>query len=136
MLVLPDPTDLDQVKDGYVRALLARRFNEMAQEDFTFEELGEFLLIEPGDTVAAIEDQGRIWVTRSPFNDVRYGEAGFAPCFETLEAHPGHCFEMVHILNDSGYGVIVIVPDKPGMDDELLRFCREYATPTPDVIAA
>jgi hypothetical protein len=42
---------------------------------------------------------------------------------------------MVHILNDSGYGVIVIVPDQPDIDEELLRFCREYATLTPDLIA-
>jgi hypothetical protein len=135
MLVLPDPSHLDRVQDGYIRALLTRRFRELAQEDFAYEELGEFLLIEPGDTAADLEARGRICVTSGPFNAACYGDAGFSPGFECLEEHAGHCFEMVHILNDSGYGVIVIVPDQPDIDEELLRFCREYATLTPDLIA-
>lgn len=135
MLVLPDPSHLDRVQDGYIRALLTRRFRELAQEDYRYEELGEFLLIEPGDTVADLEAQGRIWVTTGPFNAACYGDAGYSPSFECLEEHAGHCFEMVHILNDSGYGVIVIVPDRPDIDQELLRFCRGYATLTPDLIA-
>lgn len=135
MLVLREPADVAQVEDAYVRALLTRRFKEIFQEGYTYDELCLFVVAEPGDTASDIERDGGIWITTGPFNGARYGEPAFAPCFELLEQHPGHCFEMVHILNDSGYGVVVIVPENDRIDAELIRFSRQYATPTPEPIA-
>lgn len=127
MLVLRSPEDVGQVEDAYMRALLAQRFREMAVEGYTYDELGIFIVVQPGDTVVELEKEGGIWITSPLFGDAHYGDPDFAPCFEFLERHAGHCFEMVHILNDDGYGVIMIVPEIPGIDDVLLRFCNEYA---------
>lgn len=134
MISLRDPADLDQVTDPFIRALIAARFEALADEGAADDDLAEYLVVEAGDQIPALEAAGGIWITTSPFSDVRYGDEDFAPCFEMLEEHPGHCFEMVHILNDSGFAVITIVPDAPGVDEELLRFCREFAAPSPDQI--
>lgn len=129
MLLLRSPEDVERVEDAYMHALLAQRFRDIGVIGYAFDELGMFIVAEPGDTVSDIEHTGGIWITTSLFGDAKYGEEDFSPSFEVLEAHSGHCFELVHILNDDGYCVIVIVPETKGMDTELIRFCREYATP-------
>jgi len=130
MLLLRSPEDVERVEDAYMRALLDQRFRDIAVPGYSYDELGMFIVVEPGDTISDIERVGGIWITTGLFGDVKYGEEDFSPCFEVLEAHSGRCFEMAYILNDDGYGVIVIVPETNDMDAELMRFCREYATPT------
>jgi hypothetical protein len=134
MISLRDPAELNRVADPFVRALIAARFEALADEGVADDDLAEYHVVEAGDQVSALEAAGGIWITSSPFSDARYGDADFAPCFEMLEEHAGHCFEMVHVLNDSGFAVITLVPDAPGIDEELLQFCRKFATPSPDRI--
>jgi len=130
MLLLRSPEDVERVEDAYMRALLTQRFQDIAVPGYAYDELAMFIVVEPGDTVSDIERVGGIWITSSLFGNAKYGEDDFSPCFEVLEAHLGRCFEMVYILNNDGYGVIVIVPETNDMDAELMRFCQEYATPT------
>lgn len=130
MLLLRSPEDVARVEDAYMRALLTQRFQDIAVTGYAYDQLGLFLVAEPGDTASDIERTGGIWITTSLFGDTKYGEEDFAPSFEVMEAHSGHCFELVHILNDDGYCVIVLVPETNDMDAELIRFCREFATPT------
>lgn len=127
MLLLRKPEETAQIEDAYIRALLDQRFQEITIEGYTYEELGLFVLVEPGDTVADIEQASGAWITAGLFGDSRYGDPDFAPCFEFLERHVGHCFELVEIMNDAGYGVIVIIPEVDGIDEELMRFCHQYA---------
>lgn len=134
MISLRDPADLDRVADPFIRALIAARFATLAEEGVADDDLAEYLVVEAGDQIPALEAAGGIWITSSPFSDARYGDADFAPCFEMLEEHVGHCFEMVHVFDDAGSAVITIVPDAAGLDEDLLRFCREFATPSPDRI--
>ena len=134
MISLREPGDLGKVTDPFIRALIATRFEALADEGVADEDLAEYIIVETGDQISALEAAGGIWITSSPFSDARYGDEDFAPCFEMLEAHVGHCFEMVHVLNDSGFAVITLVPDAPGIDEELLQFCRKFATPSPDRI--
>lgn len=134
MRLLRNPEDTAQVEDAYIRALLDQRFQEITIEGYTYEDLGLFVLVEPGDTVADIEQASGAWITTGLFGDTRYGDPDFAPCFEFLERHMGHCFELVEIMNDAGYGVIVIIPEVDGIDEELMRFCYQYsevASPVP-----
>lgn len=130
MLLLRSPEDVERVEDVYMRALLTQRFQDIAVPGYAYDELGMFIVVEAGDKVSDIERVGGIWITTGLFGDTKYGEEDFSPSFEVLEAHSGHCFELVFILNDDGYGVIVIVPETKDMNAELISFCREYATPT------
>ena len=133
MIVLRDPTQLAQVEDAYIRDLIARRIEETTLEDED-EPLCLFVLAEPGDSVEAIEKAGGVSITTGVFTQAKYGDPDFVPTFEVLEEHPGHCFEMVHIMGGGDDGVSTIVPDVVGIDPELLRFCRAYAVavPAPD----
>lgn len=47
-----------------------------------------------------------------------------------MEEHPGGLYEMVFVLSDSGFGIVVLVPNQAGVDTDLLRMCAEYAEHT------
>lgn len=131
MLILRNPAAVREVSDPAIAALLALRFDQLSSDEPYDPDIhGFFIVVEPGDTVSALEAISGCWITRGLFSDARYGEPDFSPCFEVLEEHP-FCWEMVFVLNDGGYGVLFAIP-KSGIDDELLRFCREYAVPAPD----
>jgi len=130
MLILRDPSQLGQVENAYIRGLIAQRFQEITIDGYSCDDLGMFILAEPGDSIADLEKAGGVWISTGIFTDAKYGEPDFAPCFEVLEEHVGHCFEMVHILAGD-YGVCTVIPDQPDINSELLRFCREYAEPVP-----
>jgi len=66
--------------------------------------------------------------TLNPFDGSRYGESDFTPSFEALEEH-SHCFEMLFILSDNGFGIALFIPKHPGIDADLLAMCAEYAVP-------
>ena len=136
MIILRDPSALNQVEDTYIQSLIAQRFQEITIDGYDYDELGMFVLAQPGDTIADLEKASGIWISTGLFTEAAYGDPDFSPSHEVLEEHPGRCWEMVHILNDSGYGVITIVPDVVGIDPELLRFCKEFAVPVPETIPA
>lgn len=129
MVILRDPSVLGQVEDINIRDLIAQRFQEMAVDGNNYDDLGMFVLAQPGDSIADLENAGGTRITTDIFTDSKYGDPDFSPSFDLLEEHRGHCWEMVHILNDSGYAVITIIPSQDGIDRELLKFCREYAVP-------
>lgn len=130
MRALHNEDDLDGIADPGIRALVGQRFKELgAIEDYSLDELGTFWLIEPGDTVEAIEVATGCWINSSLFSDCRYGEPDYSPCHEVLEAHPS-CWEAVWIFNDGGFGAILFIPShQPGIDETLLAYCKEFATP-------
>lgn len=130
MIILRDPSALDQVEDAYIRGLIAQRFQEITIDGYDYDDLGLFVLAQPGDSIADLEKAGGVWITTGIFTEAKYGDPDFVPSFEVLEEHPGHCFEMVHIMGGD-YGVSTIIPDAAGIDPELLRFCKEYAVPIP-----
>lgn len=131
MLTLRDPADLARVASPAVRTYIAERLDEVAQcEDYDPDVMGQFSIVEPGDTIPEIERLAGCWLTRSPFGGPDFCSPGYAPSFETLEQHAGF-FEATWTMGDGDSGVVVIVPDAEGIDPLLLQFCRTYATPAP-----
>ena len=136
MRVFRDPKAANQVEDAELRRLLAQRFTEIClEEPYDPIDHGYFVLAEPGDTVDALEAETGCPIVSGYLDGLRYGEPGFAHSFECLEEHP-FCFEMVFVLDDGGFGVVLLIPKLPGMDAELLRLCGEYAELAPPVMAA
>lgn len=136
MIALHEPADTARIADAAIAALLAQRFEDVCQGDAYDPELhAQLFLVEPGDSIAAIEAAGGCRITRGLFDDTRYGEPGFTPNFELLEEHDSS-FELVFVENDGGQGVVIFVPKADGVDELLLGFCREYAVPAPDLKAA
>ena len=78
-------------------------------------ELGEFIIIQPGDTMAAIcKETGWPIV----MEDV--------PTFEWVQRH-GSVWELPFVLSDTGAGHVLFVPDAEGIDPDLLDLCRTHA---------
>ena len=130
MIVLRDPADVARVKDAAIAALLTQHFVELSIDVPYDPDIHGFLVgVEAGDTPEQLEQETGCWITSGLFSDAKYGEPGFVPSFEFLEELP-FCFEMVFVLNDGGFGVLFAIP-KTGIDENLLRYCKEFSTPAP-----
>jgi len=88
------------------------------------------LVVEPGDTVEAIERESGCPMLRNTFDDARFGDPEFTPAAEVIEEH-SNCYELVFIFSDDG-GVEIFVPKVDGIDPELLAMCRQFAVPARD----
>lgn len=127
---LHTPDDLVGVADVALARIIRQRFAELATyDDYNFDELAEFWLVEPGDTVETLEEVTRLPITHGWFSDVCHPDPDFAPAWEVLEVHATG-YEMVFVTSDSGHGTVLWIPAE-GTDPTLLAMCAKYATPAP-----
>lgn len=90
-------------------------------------EIAHFVIVQPGDTLSALENTIQFSVFQNPVDGARFGEPGYTPGWEWLADH-GHCFEMVWIMDDSGFGHVVIIPKEQGIEPALIDLCTAYAS--------
>ncbi len=132
MQVLRDRASIARLTDANLRALIEDCVQALIDvDDFSDSELRYVLTIvavEPGDALEPIEAQLGFPILSNRFDDTRFGDAAFTPCFELLEEHDGF-YEIVFVLSDDGFGVEVFVPKQPGVHSDLLAMCAAYATP-------
>ena len=129
MLILRDPAMASSIADPDIRALVEQRFVEiLAGEPYDYDQHGYMIVVESGDSVAALEDETSCPILHGLLDDNHYGHPDFAPSCEALEEHSG-CYEMVFILNDDGFGISIFIPKAAGIDADLLATCAEYAEP-------
>ena len=87
----------------------------------------ELVIVEPGDSI----DQIALALGASPLIDLDgnpFGDPDFSPWADWVEHHAdAQAYELAFALSDS-FTVALIVPDVPGIDPNLLAFCREYAS--------
>lgn len=132
MLVLRDPAAVDAITDPELRILLRQRFIALSQDGpYDSDVCGYFIVVKDGDMLEVLDKQLGFPVLTNRFNGKRYGEEGFAGCWEILEEHAS-CYEFVFVLSDDGYGVLVFVPKSGAVDPELLAMCRQYAVKAPE----
>lgn len=93
---------LDAVAEPSLQPILDRYRDMM--------DLAVLYIIEPGDTLAALEA-----ARERPFE-----------CWEFIDDHGGW-FEAVFIICDDGAGNVILVPDREGIDTALLTLCRNNA---------
>ncbi|MFT3962231.1 hypothetical protein [Propionivibrio sp.] len=130
MLILNDPETVARLTNAQVRQLIEQRIEEISAScPWDADELGPFVVVEPGDTAADLETVMGFSILRGLYDDSRFGDAAFAPAFEFAESHDDQLFELVYIVGDGGYGYNLIVINAPGIDPTLLAFCRTYAIP-------
>ena len=130
MRTLRDEAAIAALPDAALRRLIEKRVAEINEScPWDADELGYFIVVEPGDTAAALEAEMGFSVLRNLFDDTRFPHPDFAPAFEWAEVHPEGYFEVVFVVSDGGYGYDVFVADQPGIDPDLLAFCRTYAAP-------
>lgn len=124
MMTLREPADAAQVEEGDLKALITRRFEELTSPDYSWAELGYFVVAEAGDTIAEMEAAYPIAITTGHGCTAHYGQPGFISSFELIEEH-ATSYELVYVLDDSGFGVTLWVPKLPVT--ELVRFCSQFA---------
>lgn len=125
MIVLRDP---DQLPDHPIIAclstLLEQRFRDLSGDEvYDPDSHGYIVIAEPGDEVKALEEETGCPIFSDWFGDSHYPDADFTPSFEYLDDSP-LCYEMVFIINDGGFAVLLFVPKLTGIDADLLNMCR------------
>ena len=132
MVVITDQSQIAGVTDTHLRQLIERRIQEINECcPWDANELGPFIVVEPGDTAADLEPVMGFSVFEGIFDSSHFGDDDFAPSFEFAEAVSGGLFELVYVVSDSGYGYDIFVVNHPGVDPNLLAFCQTYAVPAP-----
>ena len=120
MLILKSPSSFDSITDHDILKLVKLRHDQMGDEMFD-----SVIIIEASDSLSEIEQEIGFSILTNLFDDVRYPDPDFVPCFEVLEDH-GCCYEMVFIFGDGDDAIEIFIP-KQGVDNELLAMCSQYA---------
>ena len=120
MLILKSPSSFDSITDHDILRLVKLRHSQLGDEMF-----GSVIIVEAGDTLSDIEEEIGFSILTNLFDDVRYPDPDFVPCFEVLEDH-GTFYEMVFILSDGDDAIEIFIP-KGGVDPLLLSMCSQFA---------
>jgi hypothetical protein len=84
----------------------------------------QFILVEPFDSIDALEQFTGCPIVTSWFSDAIYPHEDFAPSFEFIEEHHDF-YEMVFVLTDDNTTVFIIPKEK--VDPLLLKLCEEFS---------
>jgi hypothetical protein len=120
MLIIQNLSQLHSITDPDILKLVKLRHDQLGDEMF-----GSVIIIEAGDSLSDIEEEIGFSILTNLFDDIRYPDPDFVPCFEVLEDHGG-CYEMVFILSDCDEAVEIFIP-KHGVDPLLLSMCSQFA---------
>ena len=119
MLKIQNLSQLNLITDPDILKLVKLRHDQLGDELFD-----SVIIIEAGDSLSDIDQEIGFSILTNLFDDVRYPDPDFVPCFEVLEDH-GCCYEIVFILSDADDAIEIFIP-KHGVDNELLAMCTQY----------
>lgn len=129
MIEIKAPADVARIAALEIGTLIEDRIAALSEDEpYDANIHGCFVLWEQGDS---IEDFDRLLgfpLLANRFTGLRFGDSGFSPSFELVEEHLT-CFELVFVLSDDGYGVVMFVPKTANIDPSLLAMCRQYVIP-------
>lgn len=108
-------------------ALRARQLEDDTEPDVELGDLAHFHAVEPGDGMKEVKEALGFAVEINFVDERRFGDPDFVPSWEWIE-HQGGWFELAFVLSDSGFGEILLVPDRPDTDPRLLTLCRDHLT--------
>ena len=126
MQIIRDLQSTHQISNLQIRALVQQRINDLGGEAFDATALGYFLIIQPGDTLDAIDSQLGFSILANRVTGISYDQPGFSPSFEFVEEFPS-CYDLVFVLSDDGYGIEVFVEKAEGVPPDLRIMCRVHA---------
>lgn len=110
--------------DHKIKALLRLRCRQLGG-DIT--DQAHFAIVQWTDSAADLEQTIGFSIFRNAADGSGVGEPNFAPGWEWIQDH-GFAYELCFIMDDSGFGHVVIIPKEQGIDTELITFCRRYAS--------
>jgi hypothetical protein len=115
--------------DHRTKALLRLRRMQLAkdQPEEDIAELAHFAIVQPGDTPAHLENAIGFSIFQNPADGSRLGDPDFTPGWEWMQDH-GFAYELCFIMDDSGFGHVVIIPKMKRIAGDFLDFCRQHAS--------
>jgi hypothetical protein len=128
--IVRDLQSIHQISNPAIGDLVRQRINDLGGEAFDTQAIGYFLVVELADNIEAIRAIVGFNILHNRFTGIRFNATGFTPSFEFIEEFP-QCWDMVFVLDDSGFGVELFVPKEEGIDADLLAMCRMYAYAAP-----
>lgn len=117
---------LDTPLHPTLKRLLTLRRDQLAEFG---DDLLNFVVIEPRDTIASITTALGVSPLAGIIDGATSGTPDFVPAFEWVADHGGW-LEVPFIFSDDGTGVVLIVQDDDGVDADLLALLRAYAVPS------
>jgi len=134
MIVIRDPMQVGSIPDPGIRSLGSQGLVDMCDgEAFDTDIHGYMIVVESADSVSMLEQEAGFPIMGNLFDDARFGDADFSPCFEVLEEH-AECYEMVFIPTDGDFSIGIFIPKQAGVDAGLLAMCTQYAVPAPELV--
>jgi hypothetical protein len=92
MRILRKPADAAEIGDPALRRLVEQRFAEIGEDGcFDTETMGNFIVVEAGDSARQIEAESGCPILTDCFGEARYGDADFTPAFEWAMAMVPSC---------------------------------------------
>ena len=130
MISLPDRAAIEAAVNGSmpveVRDILARRIAGLTSPHGDLTDLTHFLVVEAGDTEAAIVAEIGFSPLVNAIDGARFGSPDFHPSWDWLR-DVGGWFELIMTVGNSGFAFVLLIEDRDGTDPELLRMCRRHA---------
>jgi hypothetical protein len=131
MITICSSADMARALESSLPADLARlleeRRDQLAEyDDYDLGELANYVVVEPGDTAAAIIAELGFDPATNLTNDKRMGEPGFTPSWEDVPRQPGW-IELPFILSDDGFGKVLLIPARDDIDPDLLALVQAHA---------
>jgi hypothetical protein len=120
MLILKSPSSFDSITDPDILRLVKLRHSQLGDEMFV-----SVIIIEAGDSISCIEEEIGFPILTNLFDDVRFPDPDFVPCFEVLEDQ-GTFYEILFIFGDGDDAIEIFIP-KHSVDNELLAMCSQFA---------
>ncbi|PZU08517.1 hypothetical protein [Sphingomonas sp.] len=110
----------------WLKHMLALRSIQLLEADIEIGELGPFIIVEPGDGLAAVETAAGIPIATNLVDGAAWPDPDFVPNWEWVRSDHGWR-EIVFVTSDAGGGAILFVPDREGIDPTLLAIIRAFA---------
>ena len=120
MLILKSSSSFDSITDPDILKLVKLRHSQLGDELF-----GSVIVVESCDSISDIEKEIGFSILTNLFDDKRYPDPDYVPCFEVLEDH-GTFYVILFIFGDGDDAIEIFIP-KQGVDNELLAMCSQYA---------
>jgi len=129
MQIIRDPANLGSIADPELRHLIEKTIRDLS-EDYPYDAnvLGYFLIVEPGDSLDAINAQLGFNILCNRWTGIRFDQPAYSQSFECLDEHAGY-YEMVFIISDDGFVIEVFIQKAAGVPDQLLAMCKAFAVP-------
>lgn len=112
--------EIDTTLDRFIARLLAGHLEFMSECEG--DEALTVFVVEPGDTLATVDAAMEHHFLTNYYSGKRFGEPGFAPCYETLQKFQTF-YEMFFVEGGGEMGISLVIPRRPEIDPALLALC-------------